>query len=255
MATDWLALCIGNSRYHWGWFKGDELIDIQDTPHLANRKEGRRGEKDTNLGAEIPWQELPDLTPIYLASVVPEQAALWNVYPNLHHITLDKIPITGIYPTMGIDRALAAFGASKVYGAPVLVIDAGTALTFTGVNAELELVGGAILPGLNLQFQSLSKNTAALPPVTFLATLPPRWATDTPQAIQSGIIYTILAGIRDFIEAWRKDFDSSKIVITGGNSSIIYDFLQLQMSGKEDCLIKSDRLIFWGFENLVLARL
>ncbi|PSB05041.1 pantothenate kinase [Merismopedia glauca] len=251
MATDWLALCIGNSRYHWGWFQGNILIETQDTGHLGAEGQRGRGAEDGALKAAIPWKEIPDTTPIYLASVVPEQTNIWLNYPNLSQIKLEDIPIFGIYPTMGIDRALAIFGASKVYGAPVLVIDAGTALTFTGVNAELELVGGAILPGLNLQFECLSKNTAALPQGTIPTTLPPRWATDTSQAIQSGIIYTILAGIKDFIEDWQAEFESSKVVITGGNSSIIYQ-LYSQTSPIQTNLLTDSQLVFWGFKNLLI---
>jgi type III pantothenate kinase len=280
MATNWLALCIGNSRYHWGWFDGDRLVERCDHPHLeetiygdagtrgrgegkikkrGDEKKGRQKEEnylfDTNLElnlvAEIPWQQLSDSTPIYLASVVPEQTVLWEDYPNLHQISLEQIPIAGIYATMGIDRALAVFGASQVYGTPVLVIDAGTALTFTGVNNELELVGGAILPGLNLQFRSLFKHTAALPQVTIPTTLPSRWAKDTAGAIQSGIMYTILAGIKDFIDAWQVEFEIGKVVITGGDRSIIHQFLCSQNLLIETNLLTDSQLIFWGFQNLI----
>ena len=94
-----------------------------------------------------------------LASVVPSQTALWQIYPNVHIINLDQIPLQGVYPTLGIDRALALWGAGKTWGFPMLVIDAGTAMTFTGADANQCLVGGAILPGLGLQFAtSWSKN-------------------------------------------------------------------------------------------------
>jgi len=55
--------------------------------------------------------------------------------------------------------------------------------------------------------QSLAQRTGGLPLVDIGdLSLPPRWALNTTEAIQSGVIYTIIAGIRDFIEAWRQDF-------------------------------------------------
>jgi len=73
-----------------------------------------------------------------------------------------------------------------------------------------------ILPGVGLQLQSLAQRTGGLPLVDIgdLASLPPRWVTT--EAIQSGVIYTIIAGIRDFIEAWRQDFPRSCATLTGG---------------------------------------
>jgi type III pantothenate kinase len=87
-----------------------------------------------------------------LASVVPNQTALWQDYSNVHEITLDQVPLQGIYPTLGIDRALALWGAGETWGWPMLVIDAGTALTLTGADANRCLIGGAILPGLACSF-------------------------------------------------------------------------------------------------------
>lgn len=245
--TDWLALCIGNSRYHWGWFQGDRLVDVRDGDRLDAEDFGC-AQSQEQLFEAIPWKELSklsDLPLICLASVVPQQTELWRKYPNLREITLEDIPLKGLYPTMGIDRALAAYGASQVYGAPVLVIDAGTALTFTGVNAKLELVGGAILPGLKLQFQSLANSTGALPQVDLPDTLPHRWAKDTTEAIQSGIMHTVLAGIKDFIGAWQEEF-GGKVIVTGGDRSTIHKAL-----GSDRDRVREDaNLVLLGISNL-----
>ena len=72
-------------------------------------------------------------------------------------IGLEDIPLEGLYPSLGVDRALALWGAGATWGFPCLVIDGGTALTLTGGNGDGFLVGGAILPGLRLQLQSLGR--------------------------------------------------------------------------------------------------
>ncbi|MGB3401350.1 MAG: pantothenate kinase [Microcoleaceae cyanobacterium] len=205
----WLGLVIGNSRYHWAKFQGDLLLKYWDTDYLN------------------PQDYQEDQTiPIFLASVVGQQTILWQQLSQVKVMTLADLPLNNLYPTLGIDRGLAVLGLGVEYGLPALMIDAGTALTFTGVDGDKNLIGGAILPGLKLQFSTLSQRTAALPDVNIPRNLPQRWAINTTVAIESGITYTILAGIRDFIEAWLRDFQDSKIAITGGDRQIIFNYIK-----------------------------
>jgi type III pantothenate kinase len=152
---------------------------------------------------------------------------------------------------MGIDRALAIYGAGEVYGYPSLVIDGGTALTFTGVDCSQTLVGGAILPGLRSQFKLLDEQTAALPLVELAAALPHRWATDTPDAIRSGIIHTLVAGIYSFIMDWLQYFPQSQIVLTGGDSKIIERYLQQQFPTLAQKIVLDEALLFRGLQQVV----
>ncbi len=229
----WLGLAIGNSRRHWALFDGAILKQTWDS--------------DRNQNQPATPEEPP--LPLVLASVVPQETALWQNYPDLRIITPDKLPLQGLYPTLGIDRALAVFGGGRVLGWPILAIDAGTALTFTGADLDGTLVGGAILPGLKLQLSSLAENTAALPPLELPPKLPQRWARNTPEAIYSGTIYTILAGIRDFIEAWQQQFPHSKIAITGGDRSLLLLYLQEIWPHLAPNIIDAPHLVFWGMRE------
>jgi len=194
-----------------------------------------------------PASQLPPC-PLYLASVVPSQTALWQTYPDVLVINLDQVPLQGIYPTLGIDRALALWGAAETWGLPSLVIDAGTALTLTGADANHCLIGGAILPGVTLQLHSLAQKTV-IPLVPTSTALPQRWALNTPEAIQSGITYTLLAGIKDFIEAWRQQFEGSYVVLTGGDRALLLQYLQAQEPELVAGLIADPHLIFWGMRS------
>lgn len=149
---------------------------------------------------------------------------------------------------MGIDRALAIWGAAATYGYPCLVIDGGTALTFTGVDLQRQLVGGAILPGLRTQFKSLRQATAALPEINLPQTLPTRWALATDKAIASGVIYTVIAGIESFIVDWYQSFPQSKLVLTGGDAEILNYYLQNQFSKLPISTIVDSNLVFWGMK-------
>lgn len=258
MKESWLALMIGNSRLHWAWFVGATLQEAWDTNHLPTV--GIESLIQHWASGVMPQEILPSVflhssnspsqIPLYLASVVPAQTTLWQTYPTANVITLGHLPLKGLYPTLGIDRALALLGAGETLGYPVLVIDAGTALTFTGADTEQKLIGGAILPGLSLQLQSLAQRTAALPAIQLPPQLPSRWAKQTSVAIESGIIYTVLAGIRDFIEDWRSQFPNSQIALTGGDALLLLTYLQVQFPETADQLITDPHLIFWGMRSV-----
>jgi type III pantothenate kinase len=266
MTKIWIALAIGNSRYHWAWFLNTQLQTSWDTNYLTTAEIDRLGSGElnanflellpTNLSALVEKEQHEiDRIPIYLCSVVPSQTAAWQQVARVKQITLADIPLLSLYPTFGIDRALALSGAGANYGYPALVIDGGTALTITGVDRDRALVGGAILPGLRLQFRSLVVGTAALPDVVLPERLPPRWSAQTEGAIASGIVYTVSSGIKDFIEDWQHKFPDSNVIFTGGDGEVLATYLQSLLSPEIGVKISVDlRLIFQGFAAIVSSK-
>lgn len=257
----WLALVIGNSRLHWAWFDNFTLQRTWDTPHLS-------------ASAVAPLTHYPDFSrilgelhplfpsqaqlPLWVASVVPAQAEIWQAYCKTHLLTLDQIPLQGLYPTLGVDRALALWGAIHLIQRPVLVVDAGTALTLTAADVTGQLIGGAILPGLGLQLRSLHQYTAALPDIDprLITTLPsveasPRWATQTSDAMISGVLYTLIAGLQDFAVAWWRQFPQGAVVITGGDRLVLYRFWQQQFPQQAGRVKIDANLVFWGIQAIV----
>ncbi|PZV06414.1 MAG: pantothenate kinase, partial [Leptolyngbya sp.] len=133
-----------------------------------------------------------------------------------------------------------------VWGWPVLVIDCGTALTFTA-GVDQRLIGGAILPGLRSQFRALHTHTDRLPALEFNPEpWPHRWATNTAEAMASGILHTQLAGIRDFIQAWQMDWPQGVIVLTGGDSAAVYHAMKKQTPPLPQQVRVDPDLGFWG---------
>jgi len=227
MDGPWLGLMVGNSRLHWGAFVGERWWGAWATPHLnAAQAEALVAANFVpaawaKIGAgKPPCPSASHALPLVVASVVPGQGALWQRYGGYRPITLDQVPVAHLYPTLGIDRALALVGAGDVHGWPALVIDGGTALTLTagtGPSDGKRLLGGAILPGLGLQLRSLHQHTAALPALSLPTDWPPRWATDTATAIHSGIAHTVLAGLAGFVADWQQHHPTGVVVCTGGD--------------------------------------
>ncbi len=210
----WLGLIAGNSKLHWSAFERDRLVQAWDTPHLTQPLH--------RLGPDFS-----DSTPLFFASVVPEQGPFIAAHHQAREITLADMPLGNLYPTLGIDRALALLGAGDRYGYPILVIDGGTAITLTGADGDRNLVGGAILPGLQLQFDSLGLGTAALPRLDLftdadstkpsVAELPERWALSTEGAIASGILHNLANGLQAAVSDWLERYPNSAVVTTGGS--------------------------------------
>ena len=283
MATAWLALVVGNTRLHWGFFDQGRLVSTWHTPPLkaevADQLMANEFKAETwqpvdglTLLAEtgLPQLALPP-SALWIASVVPAQTALWASNPLVQVVQRSHIPLANLYPTLGVDRAINLLGAGSTVGWPVLVVDAGTALTFTaGISSagQPAVYGGAILPGIRLQEQALTQKTAALaeaialnqsraetadsqkntPAVTsaLSAILPNRWATDTAGAIASGLAYGALAAVTDYLTDWWQQFPQGKAVLTGGDAPWLYALLQQKTPEVASRVQVDSHLMFWG---------
>ncbi len=220
----WVGLIIGNSRLHWASFEGHQLRRTWDVSHLDLTTRRPQSWLEWQHYSPAFASSLEPFPTLWVVSVVPQQQHWWAAYPRCQTLTLTDIPLAGLYPTLGLDRALAAWVAGQTYGWPTLVIDAGTALTLTGADSQ-RLLGGAILPGLSLQMRSLDQGTAELPLGSLPESLPPAWATDTQGAIESGVIRGTVMGLCSLIETWLVQYPLTHLVLTGGDSQRLDAYL------------------------------
>src|SRR5208283_137461 len=125
------------------------------------------------------------------------------------------VPIKNRYKDpkqVGQDRLVGAYGAMKIYGRPLIVVDLGTAITFDVVSSHGEYLGGAIVPGIRLSAESLFLKTALLPKIEIQA---PRHiiGKTTQESILSGLFYgygSLCKGMIDLL--------SSKVSLRGGSA-------------------------------------
>lgn len=166
-----------------------------------------------------------------------EQAVMSSVVPSLSHpmeemvekllrkklYTLspalyDRLPIGILNPyEIGSDLVAAAVAAFQQYGGNVIVVDFGTALTFTGIASDGEILGVSIAPGMKTAIASLANNTAQLSDVP-LVEPPSVLGKNTIHAIQSGVVLGYVGMVEYLIKAYKKEMpDANPMVIaTGG---------------------------------------
>jgi len=138
-----------------------------------------------------------------------------------------KVPVKNLYrkpQQVGQDRLVNAYAGIEFYGAPLIVIDFGTAITFDVISKKGVYLGGMILPGLNLSLEALTKKTALLPklelekPMDFIG-------KDTKNSMLSGIFYGFAALTDDLTDRIKRKIGENVIVVgTGGDIKIISDF-------------------------------
>lgn len=134
----------------------------------------------------------------------------------------DRLPIKIIDPyEIGTDLVADATAAFIGYGGPSMVIDFGTALTFTTISRKGEILGVAIAPGLLTALKSLTGNTAQLHDVQ-LVSPPSVLGKNTVHAIQSGLVLGF-AGLVDSIVGRTEDELGEKlsVIATGGLSAVL----------------------------------
>ena len=122
--------------------------------------------------------------------------------------------------TLGTDRIAAVAGAYECFqGEDVLVIDAGTAITFDFLLGNC-YKGGNISPGINMRFYALNKFTEKLPLVekTSVFSFPGKNSTD---AILAGVIRGVTFEINEYIRTFKKERKKIKVIITGGDCDFL----------------------------------
>jgi type III pantothenate kinase len=122
---------------------------------------------------------------------------------------------------VGADLIANAVAAHARFQRACIIVDFGTATTFTAVSAEAAFLGVAIAPGLNLAASALAGGTAQLPQI-YLAAPQRAIGTNTVHAIQSGVILGYLALVEGIIDRFLQELEvEATIIATGGLSRLI----------------------------------
>jgi len=165
---------------------------------------------------------------------------LFSAISSVHILShKSKLPFIIEYDspeTLGSDRIAAVAGANMLFpGSDVLIIDAGTALTFEFLSGNI-YKGGNISPGLTMRFKALNKFTDKLPLLSIKKnyTNPGR---NTHDAILAGVITGLTYEINEYIRTFENIHNDFKIILTGGDSEVLKDKIDHQFIYKPDIVI------------------
>lgn len=209
-----LVIDIGNSRIKLALFNDRDLmftvpLDVLRAKHI-----------------QLMLDEHADLKNVIVSSVrdYPQELKTFFQDSFEHFIELDgntPLPIINLYETpdtLGKDRLAAAVGAAEVFPQKnVLVIDAGTAITYEIITAEREYLGGNISPGLETRFKALNRFTGKLPLIKQSDDFQ-MIGTTTESAIRSGVQLGLLFEVEQYITYFNTIYQNLEVIVTGGDA-------------------------------------
>jgi type III pantothenate kinase len=193
-----------------------------------------------------------EYTNVVLASVVPAATKKLLRRLPVHPLIVSASVDLGIgvdYPKrrqIGADRLANAVGAAKLYGAPAIVVDFGTALTFDIVNSSCEYIGGVIAPGLASVTDYLYQRTALLPRIKLIE---PRSMVgkSTVAAMRVGAVIGYRGLVKEILGALRRErgLRGAAVVATGGYADLMAKKVSEIQHTNPMLTLEGLRFIYW----------
>jgi type III pantothenate kinase len=165
---------------------------------------------------------------------------MFHNIPFVHSVShKSKLPFKIQYSTpetLGPDRIAAVAGAYNLFpGESVLIIDAGTALTYEFLSGSI-YIGGNISPGLRMRLRALNEFTDKLPMVD-LSDVFRSPGTNTSEAILAGVITGVTYEINEYIRTFENKQTGFKVILTGGDSGFLKDKINHPVTYMPDIVI------------------
>jgi type III pantothenate kinase len=248
-----LLLDIGNTNTHLGIANAKRVVRQADIPSRA----WSNGKMKTAL---LDFVDRNSLAGAALCSVVPRATplalkAVWELWKvNALELTPKTIRGVGIdYPkpnSIGPDRLANAIAARHCFGAPVVVVDFGTAVTFDVVNRAGDYTGGIIAPGLSAMTDYLHEKTALLPRIK-IREINSAIGKSTEQAMLVGAVHGYRGLVRGLISELKRELQAKRlpVVATGGCAKLIAAKLPEISAVEPNLTLEGLRLVLSAHSN------
>ena len=207
-----LIIDIGNTAAKVALFDGGEMVEVlTESNQSLDCLEA--------LCAKYPVEQGIVATVIDLSERV--LAALVALpFPLLWLDSKTPLPVTNLYETpetLGYDRMAAVVGANEQYPRrDILVIDAGTCITYEFIDSKGQYHGGNISPGMQMRFKALNQFTGRLPLIDSNGRKLPM-GRDTETAIRAGVLKGMEYEISGYIESMKHKYPELLVFLTGGD--------------------------------------
>ena len=205
--------------------------------------------------------DLYDISDSIISSVVNIEAAVVNTLHrrSQHFVLFDHntpVPIVNRYDTpqtLGQDRLAAAVGAKSLCpDENLLIIDAGSAVTYDFVSDKGEYMGGNIAPGLKMRFTMLQRMTKKLPLVEVEENeLIPLFGKNTRDAIAAGVIRGIAYEVKGYMRTLSEKVPHFQTFLTGGNAPYILNNVRTSRTEKRDIRVEKN-LVLIGLNTILI---
>lgn len=231
-----LTIDVGNTNMVFGLFSGEEMVGTFRLRTASDVTSDEIGILACEYFSRFGFDPA-DVEAVMIASVVPQIMYTLNSavikYFGKEPIVVDSDVDSGlayssklghIKERLGSDRSVTAMAAIEKYGAPLIVIDFGTATTLDAVDADGSYLGGTIGTGLRVTMDALIQGTAMLPRVEL--SMPAHViGTSTLKQLQAGVVAGYVGNIEYLISRMKQEMgrDDVKVVATGGLSRLIYE--------------------------------
>lgn len=235
-----LVIDIGNSRIKGGYFNEDQLIELFIS------------EQQFSVNLLNSWLNQATIDQIFIGSVrtFTTEIELFIKSKEQIHLVSYQTPLPielsyGTPQTLGIDRICGAVAASKLFPTePVLVIDAGTCITYDLIDANGVYHGGAISPGVQMRLNAMHHFTEKLPQLTFLNEIV-TIGTTTSSSMKMGAGQGAVSEMNGMIELFQKSESNLKVILTGGDAPFFEQHL-------ENTIFATPNLILIGLNEILL---
>ena len=228
-----LVMDIGNTNIKLAVYDGDKNLGSWRVAVIEKSTADEYGITIKNLFSLVGIS-FDDIDGAIISSVVPSMnytiEHMCQYYINVNPIFVSHDLDLGmeiLYDNprqLGSDRLVNSIAAATLYGVPCIVLDVGTATTFSVVDKNGAFAGGVIAPGLKSSINALSESASKLP---FIEIQTPKKVigTSTVENMQAGAVYGFIGLIDNIINMIRNELcdDSVKIIATGGLFEVIKD--------------------------------
>ncbi len=216
-----LCLDIGNTYLHWAFFINDK---IEDFGKILNSQIESFSENIGFPNEILISSNAPSLN-LRVANLF---SRLFGIYPKFvvhENFTFLNIPYKEKH-TIGIDRLCNVFALYKYYGAPGIVIDAGTAITVDAIDEKKNVYPIAIFPGIGLLIKSIYENTERVK-VREIYFTGSHYGKSSDECLSIGIINVLKGGLERVVRQFtvRENWREYKKIATGGDANIISEIL------------------------------